>query len=69
MLKKGKTMKNIASNVRSAIYVTSVFVNAMVAFLVAANVELNVWALAVLAGLNAVVAVVARANVTPDHKG
>lgn len=59
---------SIPSNVRAALYLLSVFIGSTVAFLTAAGVKLSVWVLALAAGFNAVVAIVARANVTPDTK-
>lgn len=58
---------NPTSTVRSLIYLLSVFINACTAFLVASGVVLNIWLLAIVAGFNAVVAVMARANVTPEQ--
>lgn len=58
---------NPSSKVRYAVYVLSIFINAAVAVLVT-QVEVSVYVLAAVAGLNAVVAVIAGHNVTPDEE-
>ena len=55
---------NPSSTIRSIIYVVGVFLNAFIASLIGANVHLPVWVVASLAGYNAVMALMARANVT-----
>lgn len=57
---------NPKSTVRTAIYTLSVFVNATVAVLMTSDVVLSPWVLAPIAGLNAVVAFMAGANVNED---
>lgn len=58
----------VPSNVRAALYVVSVFLNTFTAALVAGGVKLNIWVVAGLAGFNAVVALMARANVSPNEE-
>lgn len=59
---------NPSSNVRTMLYVLSVAVNAFMAVLLTNDVEMNVYALAGIAAFNAVVALMAGANVTPDEE-
>lgn len=59
---------NPPSVVRQLAYIVSVFVNASMGVLIANNVELSVWVLAVIAGFNAVVALMASINITPDQE-
>lgn len=56
---------NLPSNVRSAIYLLSVFINTFIAAIIAAGVHLSVFVIAGVAGINAVVAILAKVNVTP----
>lgn len=53
---------SLSPKARSIVYLLSVFVNGTVAVLVT-EIELSVWALAPLAGFNAVVALLAKSNV------
>lgn len=57
----------LPSSVRSALYGFTIFVNAMVAVVVT-EVKLSVWVLGAVAGFNALVALMAHANVTPDEE-
>ena len=59
-------MFNPPSAIRSALYVLSVFINATLAVLISSDVELSVYILAVVAGFNAVVALMARSNVSEE---
>jgi hypothetical protein len=58
---------NPSSAVRTGLYVISVFINAMLGVLVTSEVVIPIIALALVAGFNAVVAIMAGANVTPDN--
>lgn len=53
----------LVPQIRSAIYTLTVFVNALVA-VVQTEVKLSVWVLGVVAGFNALVALMAKANVS-----
>lgn len=55
---------NPAPQVRQALYVVAVFLNAVVGALQASDVVIPVLAAALLAGYNAVVAIMATANVS-----
>lgn len=59
---------NPAPKVREAIYALSVFVNAGLAVLIAADIKLHIAILAAVGGLNALVALMAKSNVstTPE---
>lgn len=57
---------NIPSSVRSAMYLASVFASTFIGVVVAAGVHLSIWVVAGVSAFNAVVAIVARVNVTPD---
>jgi len=57
---------NPSSSVRTALYVLSVFINAVMGVLVTSDIVIPVVALALVAGFNAVVALMAGANVQPD---
>lgn len=59
---------NPSSNVRTGMYVFSVFINAVMGVLLTSSVVVPVVAVALLAGFNAVVALMAGANVTPDEQ-
>lgn len=59
---------NPSSNVRTSLYIITVFMNAMIGALVASGVAVSVFVLATMAGFNAVVALMAGINVTPDQK-
>ena len=61
-------MFNPPSSVRSVLYVLTVFINATLGVLVASGVEVSVYVMAVVAGFNAVVALMAKSNVTPDEQ-
>lgn len=56
---------NLPAKIRTIIYLLSVFVNATLA-VVLTEVTVNIWVLGVVAGLNALVALLAKSNVTPD---
>lgn len=58
---------NPPSSVRTGLYVTSVFINAVTGVLITSEVVVPVVALALIAGFNAVVALMAGANVTQDE--
>jgi hypothetical protein len=60
-----KTM--LTAKVRAIVYLLSVFINASIA-IVLTEVKLSVWVLGGVAGFNAVVAILAKANVTPDEQ-
>lgn len=57
---------NPSSRVRTTLYVLGVFVNATMGALITSEVVVPVIALALLAGFNAVVAIMAGVNVRPD---
>lgn len=57
---------NPSSKVRDAIYLISVFVNATVAVLLT-EITLSIWVIALVAGFNAAVAILAKKNITPDE--
>lgn len=57
---------NPPSYVRTGMYALSVFVNAVLGVLLANEVSVSVYIIAVVAGYNAVVALMAGANVTPE---
>lgn len=59
-------MFNPPSSVRSTLYVITVFINAMMLVFTAREVAIPVLLEAAISGLNAVVAVMAVANVKPD---
>lgn len=59
---------NPSSNVRTSLYIFTVFMNAVIGALVASGAAVSVIILAVMAGFNAVVALMAGINVTPDQK-
>lgn len=59
---------NPPSKLRDAIYLVSVFVNAVLASLLATGVSISVYIVAGIAGLNAINFVMAKKNVTPDEK-
>jgi len=59
---------NPSSSVRTALYVLSVAINAFMAVLLTSDVVISVFILAGIAAFNAVVALMAGANVTPDEK-
>lgn len=59
---------NPPSTIRTALYVMMVFINAMMAVLVSSEVKLPVLLVAFVAGFNAVVGLMASANVTPDEE-
>lgn len=64
---KEKNMKlNPPSYVRSTLYALSVAINAFMAVLLTGNVEVSIFVLAGVAAFNAVVALMAGVNVTPD---
>jgi hypothetical protein len=58
---------NPSSTVRATLYVVSIFINAVMGVMIANEVVMPVFVLALLAGFNAVVAVMAGANVTSDR--
>jgi hypothetical protein len=58
---------NPSSTVRTGLYVLSVFINAVMGVLVTSEVVIPIIALALVAGFNAVVAIMAGANVTQDN--
>lgn len=58
---------NPPSAVRTILYITSVFVNAMVGVLLVNEITVSAYALALIAGLNAVVALMAGVNVNPEE--
>jgi hypothetical protein len=67
--KEGQEMRfNPPAPFRTSIYITSVFINAMVAAFVSSGLEVPLLLNAALAGFNAVVLVMAGANVTPDEQ-
>lgn len=57
---------NPSSKVRDSIYLISVFVNATVAVLLT-EITLSIWVIALVAGFNAAVAILAKNNITPDE--
>ena len=57
---------NPSSTVRTSLYVFSVFINAVAGVVLTSDVVVPIIAVALLAGFNAVVALMAGANVTPD---
>jgi hypothetical protein len=59
---------NPPSAVRTTLYVTSVALNAMMGVILTSEVEVSVYVLAGIAGFNAVVALMAGLNVTPDQE-
>lgn len=66
--KERNSMFNPSSSARSALYALQVFVNATVGVLVASKVEISVYVIALIAGFNAVMGLLAKANVTPDEQ-
>ena len=58
---------NPPSSIRTGLYVLSVFINAVMGVLITSEVSLPVVVLALVAGFNAVVALMAGVNVTPDE--
>lgn len=59
---------NPSSSVRTTLYVLSVALNAFMAVLLTSDVNISVFVLAGVASFNAVVALMAGANVTPDEQ-
>lgn len=59
---------NPSSKVRAIIYTLGVFVNAFFGVLATGEVKLPIWVVAALAGFNAVLALMAKANVTPEGR-
>ena len=59
---------NPSSAVRTVLYALSVGVNAFMAVVITSDVEVNIFVLAGVAAFNAVVALMAGANVTPDKE-
>lgn len=59
---------NLPANIRTIIYVLTVFGNAVLGAFIAAGTEVPIVVTAVAAGFNAVVALLAGRNVTPDKK-
>jgi hypothetical protein len=58
---------NPPSIVRTFLYVSSVFINAMMGVFLTSDIQIPVGVIAILSGFNAVVALIAGANVTPDE--
>lgn len=59
---------NPSSAVRTSLYILAVFINAVMGVLITSQVAIPVLVLALVSGFNAVVAVMAGVNVTPDQK-
>lgn len=59
---------NPSSSVRTTLYVLSVAINAFMAVLLTSEVVISVFVLAGIASFNAVVALMAGINVTPDNE-
>lgn len=58
---------NPPSTVRTFLYVMGVAINTFVGVLLTSDIKLSVYVLAAIAAYNAVVALMAGANVTPDE--
>lgn len=59
---------NPSSSVRIVLYALSVAVNAFMGVLLTSDISISVYVLAGVAAFNAVVALMAGANVTPDKE-
>lgn len=59
---------NPPSQIRTALYVATVFINAMMFVIIARDVMIPVLLEGGIAGLNAVVAIMAGVNVTPEEE-
>ena len=57
---------NPSSNIRTVLYLVTVFINAVVGVVTTSGVVVPIAVLAIVAGFNAVVALMAGANVAPD---
>lgn len=59
---------NPSSTIRTGLYVIAVFINAVMGVLITSDVVVPVMVLALVAGFNAVVALMAGANVNPEQE-
>lgn len=60
-------MLSNSPTLRTVIYLLGVFINAVTATAAASEVKIPVVAIIVLSGVNAVIAAIAKSNVTPEE--